>query len=422
MRGVRFDRARSSSPWTLPSHGSIFTGRLPHELRAQWLGPMAARFPSLAAYLAKHGYSTAGFVANTLYCAYDTGLADGFTHYEDYTLPEMDAFLMAQLTQKALSGFFQLHSLVRFQFQSTILDGLAGFVSTYVFSGKRKNAESVNSDFFAWLSRRPEPNRPFFAFLNYFDAHDAYFPPGSSDYRFGLKPSMPADFMVLQNWESIDKPSLPEHFKTLAIDCYDDCIWYLDGQIYLLISALGERGLLDRTIVIVTADHGEGFGEHDLYVHGESLYPQEIHVPLLFVLPPSHRASGVVRETVSLCDLPATVVDLLGLAAESPFPGRSLAPRWDKSSSVPNTPAISELEAPNPANPNQGRSPAKGGPLVALSLGDYSYIAGQGTEELYDDRADPDERVNLVGDEKHKAEVTRFRAERKRLGWPAQTR
>ena len=241
MRGVRFNRARSSSPWTLPSHGGIFTGRLPHELGADWLGPIGATFPSLAGYLSEHGYSTCGFVGNTLYCGYDTGLASGFTHYEDYTLPEMDAFLMAQLTQKALMGFFRLHSLVKSQLHLGILDGLASFVNTYVFSGKRKTAETVNADFLNWLSLRRQETRPFFAFLNYFDAHDAYFPPGPSNYRFGLRPRTPADFMVLQNWELIDKPSLDEYYKTLAVDCYDDCISYLDEQLNLLISSLGQR-------------------------------------------------------------------------------------------------------------------------------------------------------------------------------------
>ena len=111
--GIRFDRARSTSPWTLPSHASMFTGRLPHELEVDWLSPIGHPFPTLAGYLLERGYSTCGFVANTLYCGYDTGLSAGFTHYEDYTLPEMDAFLMAQLTQRAVRGFFQIHSWVQ---------------------------------------------------------------------------------------------------------------------------------------------------------------------------------------------------------------------------------------------------------------------------------------------------------------------
>ena len=103
---------------------------------------------------------------------------------------------------------------------------------------------------------------------------------------------------------------------------------YLDERLGELIDELQRRGVLDHTLVIVTSDHGEGMGEHDLFDHGESLYRPEIHVPLLIVLPAGQRATGVVRETVSLRDLPATILDLAGLSEGSPFPGRSLADLW----------------------------------------------------------------------------------------------
>ena len=64
-RGIRFDAARATAPWTLPSHASLFTGRWPHELDVQWLTPLRVNFPMLAEYLGSHGYATAGFVANT---------------------------------------------------------------------------------------------------------------------------------------------------------------------------------------------------------------------------------------------------------------------------------------------------------------------------------------------------------------------
>ena len=121
--------------------------------------------------------------------------------------------------------------------------------------------------------------------------------------------------------------------------------------------------MLDRTLVIVTSDHGEGLGEHDLFDHGESLYSTEIRVPLLIVLPAGGRPRGVVHETVSLRDLPATIVDLVGLAGRR-FPGRSLARLWRNppQRAVPAVEggALSELPSPNPRDPNQGRSPAFG--------------------------------------------------------------
>ncbi len=82
-RGVRFDRAMSTAPWTLPSHASILTGRWPHELSADWLAPLDGTYPTLAEVLGAHGYASAGFVANS-YCSRVFGLQRGFQHYEDF--------------------------------------------------------------------------------------------------------------------------------------------------------------------------------------------------------------------------------------------------------------------------------------------------------------------------------------------------
>ena len=186
---------------------------------------------------------------------------------------------------------------------------------------------------------------------------------------------------------------------------------------------LERRGVLDRTLVIITSDHGEGLGEHGLFLHGESLYRTEIRVPLL-ILTPSHRPSGaVVRETVSLRDLPATIVDLIGLGNGSPFPGQSLARLWAKSPAgappVETEAALSELASPNPADPNQGRSPAYRGPLISLAEGDFVYIRneGDGGEELFNERDDPEEIKNLSphrGDASGPAAVSRPPRSRRR--------
>ena len=137
-------------------------------------------------------------------------------------------------------------------------------------------------------------------------------------------------------------------------------------------------------------------GEHDLFEHGESLYSTEIRVPLL-ILPPSGDQPGkIVRDPVSLRDLPATIVDLVGLGTGAPFPGRSLSGLWrqflarDGSDRRPRW-VISELPSPSPSDPDQGRSPARRGPLVSLAEGDLVYIRneGDGTEELYNERDDP---------------------------------
>ena len=103
-RGCRFDAALSSSSWTLPSHASMFTGRWPHELSVGWRTPLDAAAPTVAEFLRARGYATAGFIANTTYCAADSGLGRGYTVYRDYIFHELSPFRMAVMVQRSLEG------------------------------------------------------------------------------------------------------------------------------------------------------------------------------------------------------------------------------------------------------------------------------------------------------------------------------
>jgi arylsulfatase A-like enzyme len=406
QRGIRFDEARATAPWTLPSHASMFTGRLPRELAVKWMTQIGSNFPTLAQYLGSRGYATAGFVANNLYCSYDTGLARGFTHYEDYTLDEITPLRTSLLADAAMNALFQLGSFV----EPSPIDGrskgrrrswmeqLAGPV--------RKSAQALNQAFLDWLSARREPGRPFFVFLNYYDAHASYLPPGGTVHRFGSMPQSEADYLFLgPHWSLLDKMKVAPRYQTLARDSYDNCLAYLDEQLGALVEGLKRRGLLERTLLVVTSDHGEGFGEHGLFDHGESLYRTEIRVPLVIVLPGAGSAATLVRETVSLRDLPATIADLVGLKQSAPFPGQSLVRFWtDRSRAAASTLAsesgvISELADPNPSNPNRGRSPAARGPLVALAEGNLVYIRNErdGSEQLFDVSDDPYELIDRAG-------------------------
>ena len=222
-------------------------------------------------------------------------------------------------------------------------------------------------------------------------------------------------------WNLIDKLQLPEHYTRLALDCYDNCVAYLDERLGQLFDDLGSRGVLDRTWVVIVGDHGEGLGEHDLYGHGESLYSTEIRVPLLILPPLGEQPGAIVRDPVSLRDLPATIVDLVGLAAGAPFPGRSLSGLWVNSSQRTDRTVghevLSELPSPNPNDPNHGRSPAHRGPLVSLAVGDLVYIhnEGDGTEELYNERDDPQELTNRAASDTMRPVLERFRQQLARL-------
>jgi arylsulfatase A-like enzyme len=404
--GLRFDRARAAAPWTLASHASLFTGRWPHELAAKWMHPLSERFPTLAEYMGEIGYATAGFVGNTFYCSYDSGLDRGFTHYEDYALGKLDALRTLVLLDRALKAVPGILTTLG-QFLPTVPSlPLQQLMLRQVAFGDRKDAGVVNREFLDWLAQRSRSTRPFFAFLNYADAHAPYVLPPGAPYRFGVVPQTEMDFLfLLEGWLEVDKRMLSQQGRSLGRDSYDNCLAYLDDRLGELFDELERRGVLEKTLVIVTADHGEGLGEHDLYDHGESLYRPEIRVPLVVVLPKGRsRSHGVVDEFVSLRDLPATIDELVCLAKrKEPFPGVPISRFWrepeaTQANPTPGDVVLSELAAPNPIDPNQGRSPARRGALVSLTEGDFVYILnqGDGAEELFDERHDPGELVNLL--------------------------
>jgi len=178
-------------------------------------------------------------------------------------------------------------------------------------------------------------------------------------------------------------------------DEYDACIAYLDDQLGRLFNELDTKGQLENTLVLVTSDHGEHFGEHaGIFQHGASLYSQEIHVPLLVIHPGRVPSGKVISAPVSLRDLPATVVDLLGLGPESPFPGRSLARFWDAGAVRDQSlaePVLSELLKPGPTSSDDA------GYYSALAVGEMVYIRNaKGDEELYNIAVDPAEAHNLA--------------------------
>lgn len=393
-KGVRFDHARATAPWTLPSHASMFTGRWPHQLSVGEDRGLDALFPTLAEVLTDRGYATGGFVANTHFCNTWFGLQRGFTHYEDMC-NEYLAVSLAEVLHCSMLGQ-RLVALCKLPLRP---------------DRSRKDARRINGDFLDWVSQHD--GRPFFAFLNYFDAHDPYLLPDDVAVDAALRPRNLDEFLALLKWNQRPKHEVPGRLNELVHDAYDDCITYIDRQVGQLLDEMDRRGLSRNTMVIITSDHGEQLGEHGLYLHGRSLYREEVHVPLL-IIPPGGLSHGlVIRDPVSLRDLPATVVDVAGLETDSPFPGVSLARAWKSSSPLDqpsSSPVLTQVALREGVSNNKSRPPAWRGPMHSLVRDGKVYIRNaNGEEELYDLEADPGERNDLAENADSEPILERFR-------------
>ncbi len=227
QRGVRFRRASSPASWTLPSHASKFTGRWPREIAVNFLTPLGSDQPTLAEVLGSRGYLTGGFVGNYIYASRESGLDRGFSLIKDYA-----ADLGGLLTSSAWGAGLLNSTTVRLR---------TGHLKW--FGGRE--ADQLNQDFMSRLSRKER--RPFFAFVNYFDAHGEYDPPALFDTVFRSS-NRPRDNHFLKNGKLISREEArPE------LDAYDGAIAHFDGQVGSLLDSLDARGELRNTIVSITS-------------------------------------------------------------------------------------------------------------------------------------------------------------------------
>jgi arylsulfatase A-like enzyme len=382
--GVAFDRAIATSPWTLPSHVSLFTGRLPYEFHTNFLIPYAGEYTTLAEYLSSRGYMTAGFVGNLVYCEYESGITRGFLHYDGYRIVPSE-FLVSTALGRRIARSRTLHR----------------WLSNYDVFGA-KDAATVTSEFVRWVRRRPG-HRPFFAFVNYMDAHEPYLPPQRFVERFGTKtPRRNYLNTYFLRWATRPNRQEMSADEVRAEEAaYDGTIAHVDEQIGIMLNELRTAGVMDNTIVIVVSDHGEQFGEHGLHVHGNSLFMPALHVALIVAYGDRVPAGTRVAAPVSLRDIPHTIVNLAGVPDGSPFPGESLERYWldgEASSGQATEPIFSQL------------TDIRGAPTMkSLVVGRYHYIWGENRfEALFDLASDSAESQSLITRENLEL-VTRMR-------------
>ena len=251
-RGVRFERAYTTAPITLPAHASLLTGTYPpyHGVRDNGTYRLPAAATTLTELLADRGYRTAACVAAyPLFPEY--GLDQGFELYDFPLLEEPEPDL----------------------------------------AGGERRAASVVDAALPWL-RRFAPDEPTFLWLHFYDPHWSYKPPAPFAARY------------------------PE-------DPYQGEISYADAQLGRVLAELEELGVLDNTLVVVAADHGEEFGEHGEKTHALLVYDTTLHVPLIFAGPGVPEGTSV-SGPVSLVDVLPTLAELLDLPLPEEVQGRSL--------------------------------------------------------------------------------------------------
>lgn len=384
--GVLYEKAISAAVWTVPSHASLFTGQYPsgHGLRGRNL-KLRSGIPTLAEFLAGQGYQTLGLTANAL-IGPATGLARGFHQLRD----------VRNLVQDNPNGADGWRRIVNALYRRVYF-GPRPHRETWFDNG----AWRINVDMKRWLKSRGGEKRPFFIFANYMEPHLRYHPPRAFRERF-LTPAQRKRWRrVNQNaWKFMSGDvSMSEADWDVLIALYDAELAYLDMRLGQLVDALRSHGLLDNTLLIITADHGENLGEHGLMDHQYCVYDTLIRVPLIIRYPQRFPAGVRVSELVQTVDIFPTLVQLV--ESETSLSDRSLLP--ERLQKAPREFTVTEYLAPQLHSfrrEDVAYDEYFARQLRALRTDRHKYIwASDGRHELYDLNDDPGETQNLINDD-----------------------
>jgi arylsulfatase A-like enzyme len=402
-----FDNYVSSAVWTLPSHASMFTGLFPSEHGSNWNHIwLDDQFITMAEILSGMGYQTFGLSNNIVVSQY-TNLVQGF-----------DRFALPQFIATARGNYLQ-------KFLDRVLYP-AGRVGTWLgkLTGQDQGAKFTNQIASRWLAGR-DRSRPFFLFINYIEPHDPYRP--TSPYRELFVNPADLSQSYRHNWDAVAEYAMmkndcysADELKILS-DTYDAETRLTDDYLGQFLEILAAETSLDRTLVIITSDHGENLGDHHLLRHSWCVYDTLAHLPLI-VRFPVRLEPGRNAEITQTVDLLPTVLDAVngGPAEAAPGLGYSLfslppgperpaettaADENEPLAAVPaGRAAIIELNAPNRKFLEEAQQKSlqfDRGPLESsvfgIRQGLWKFITYEdGRKELFYLGDDPDELNNLI--------------------------
>ncbi len=386
---VVYDFVRSSASWTVPAHATLFTGLYPHQHGVHRYIPEKGRrsnlMPSyplgpqtwtLAELLGEAGYRTAAFCANPFLHS-GTGLDRGFQLFYHSRNLNTTIPLLTEPLQKLLFG---REALTAFRQQTM-------------------TARQVNRRAAHWLERRG--GRPFFLFINYMDAHSPYDPDPPFDRIY------PGAWEGFLDWHSFaagmhkQPREISGREREHIISRYDGAVRSLDHELGRFFDLLRERGLYDESLIIVTSDHGEHFGEHGLIEHSKDVYEEVLRIPLLVKYPGSARR-GRDEVPANLVDILPTVLTAAGLPLPDGLAGRLLG-------SASPVRRLNESYDPRKAGGGGNRPAGSPGRFIrvrrSIHLDQMKFIwSSDQAHELYDLDADPGESRNLLAERPELAE------------------
>lgn len=350
-RGVVFENAFSTAPWTLPGHMSIFTSLYPsfHKLEST-SRRLAPDVQTLTESIKALGHRTSAFVMTVL-LARHWGFGRGF-------------------------DFYYHHQGV-------------------VVAEKQTNTAIDWLDWHLFHQRREQRPDAFFLFVHYFDPHETYSPPEPflSMYTGGYDGTLAPEDQVTKTFAERDFPT-PQDYE-YVIGLYDGEIRYTDQEVGRLLRRLDTLELLDDMIVIVTSDHGEEFKDHGSMGHQSTVHREQLQVPLIIV-GPGLPAGTRVDSQVSLVDVYPTLAGLLGADLPSHAQGMDLRKLLPDPGKVPPRGSQHERERYAELGP-LGETWSPNLHVKSVRTGEYCLIEDfdRGTRSLYDHRKDPSEKVDL---------------------------
>lgn len=380
---TRFANLSAAGDWTLPSHASMFTGMYvrrhgAHNQKNFEARPLSPKADTLAELLSKRGFATAAVVSNAAAVSKSFNLDQGFEHFD-------------QAWNRWAIGWYATWS---YTLRATV-SRFRSVMPPELYSDCRP-AGLINAAAINLIDDFRTRKQPFFLFLNYMDAHIPYVSSGAFVHDYGPRGSLfsPQRFRQMKTGlHRGRRPADPKEMKGLVAR-YDAGISTLDQELGKLFEYLRKTGVYDNTLIVITADHGEAFGEHGTMEHGgASVYQDQVHVPLIIKYPDDNERR-VVRSPVSHVDLAPTVLDTLGYGVPGNMDGISLR-RMDESESRT---VFSEMY-PHAWSARSGSERFRYSRQAAFA-GDRKLIwSANGMRELYDLSADPAEKHNLIGQE-----------------------